>query len=506
MAKSSRSTQQFVILPARGVLGVGQQATAFKHLQVAFDTQKLPKMAAIRAGAKAAVGLPTPKLKVLDSIHEDGAKLVQMSKADALAFEALQPGMRIVPVVYFRPARAKRAAIARRAKKKSTAPTTKIQITVVSASDSKTPIKGAEVVAFTDFAQLVGASGKTNAKGIATLDFGKSKVDLERIYIYPVRDFYGLLKKNVALASGAVYKLKPIVFPVSDALDHFFGTGAASDGQGVRVGVIDTGCGPHPDLDAAIKGGENTVTGEHPSDFGDGDEHGSHVAGIIAARGTKATGRKGIAPGAEIMSFRVFAKGSDEATNFSIAKAIQKAIDTKCDLINMSLGGGDVDPAITSAIADARAAGVSVIVAAGNDDHGPVNFPASDQRTIAVAAFGRKGTFPTQTPESGDIAAPFGTDKKNGFAAFSNKGPEIGVVSTGVGIVSTVPGGYVSMGGTSMACPAVTGLAARLLGRNAAILNAPRDQKRSDAINQLIFAAASKLGFGVEYEGHGFPN
>ena len=72
----------------------------------------------------------------------------------------------------------------------------------------------------------------------------------------------------------------------------------------------------------------------------------------------------------------MFARGKS-ATNFAIAKAIDRAAHQGCHLINMSLGGGSPDPVISSAIADARSMGSVVIVAAGNDGRQPVSFPAN---------------------------------------------------------------------------------------------------------------------------------
>jgi subtilisin len=118
---------------------------------------------------------------------------------------------------------------------------------------------------------------------------------------------------------------------------------------------------------------------------------------------------------------------------------------------------------------------------------------------------GTIGTFPENSDPSGDVLAPFGKDKNDFVAAFSNIGPEIDVIGPGVGVVSTVPGGYAIMSGTSMACPAITGEAARLLADNPTVLAMPRDQARSDEIARLLFQAAQTKGFGPTFEGQGLP-
>jgi subtilisin len=270
------------------------------------------------------------------------------------------------------------------------------------------------------------------------------------------------------------------------------------------VGVVDTGCGPHPDL--AVAGGMNCVTGEEPEDFGDnGAGHGSHVGGIVAARGTPPQGIRGIAPGATLRSYRVFGKGARGASNFAIAKAIDQAVTDHCDIVNLSLGGGPSDPATQSAINDARQQGCVVVAAAGNDGRGPVSFPAANPLCIAVSAMGRKRTFPRGSLEEGEVKAPAGTDSDEFIAAFSNVGPEIDLTGTGVGILSTVPDGYAPMSGTSMASPAVAGFAARLLAQLPNVLAMPRNQDRSDAIAKALFQSGKGRGFPAELEGKKLP-
>jgi len=79
----------------------------------------------------------------------------------------------------------------------------------------------------------------------------------------------------------------------------------------------------------------------------------------------------------------------------------------------------------------------------------PVDFPGSGPLCIAVTALGRKGTFPKGCFSEDAISAPYGTDANNFIGAFANIGPEVNLTAPGVGIISTVPGGYVVMDGTS---------------------------------------------------------
>jgi subtilisin len=124
---------------------------------------------------------------------------------------------------------------------------------------------------------------------------------------------------------------------------------------------------------------------------------------------------------------------------------------------------------------------------------------------IGISAMGRKGTFPKGSVESGDVRVPYGTDRAEFIAAFSNIGSEIDLTGPGVGVISTVPGGHATMSGTSMACPGVTGAAARTLSSRKEILEMPRDQARSDAMANALLTSGALRGFGGEYEGHGLP-
>ncbi|HYV95870.1 MAG TPA: S8 family serine peptidase [Gemmatimonadaceae bacterium] len=490
--------QQFIILPPRGL-----QANVVSPTPAAVE-QFLTSLEFVRTSGSnrkvlAAARVPSD-IRVIDSIHENGAKLVEMSPESVSALRAREPGIRIVPVVHYFPALAPRMAVAKKFKA-TAASTGTIDIVVASAGDGA-PVTRATVVAFTDFDARVGAQAKTNASGVARLALGGSSKKLERLYVYPNGGFWNGFRKNFQIKTGTKVALEPIALDFTDCLRHFYGNSPLTAGSGLTVGVVDTGIEPHPDL--VIAGGTNTVPGEDSNDFGDnGEGHGTHCAGIIAARGTPPHGIRGIAPGVKLRSYRVFPEGDGGASNFSIAKALDRAVTDGCDLINMSLGGGPQDEATHSAIAHARANGVLVFVANGNDDRSPVSFPAADSLAMAVSAMGRKGTFPPKTTEVDDVAAPFGKDKKDFVASFSNIGSETDLTGTGVGIISTFPGGYAVMDGTSMACPSAVGAAAKLLSSLPAITSLPRNEARSDAMAKAVLDAAKPRGFGAIFEGQG---
>lgn len=491
---SAGNREEFILLPPQGVrLAAGP----VRARGVASIGRFLESVARATRGVMRVRGTGAP-VRVLDSVHADGAKLVQMSPADVLALRTAQPGLRVLPIVYYKPARSPRPAIrgARRP-----AATTTVIVRVVSQADGK-PVAGAEVYALTDYAAGEGAEGITKSDGTVHLRLRATGRIIERLYVYPVRGLWGALKRGLAIRAEMEVGLRPLDLAAPDGLRHFYRTARPAVGRGVTVGIIDAGVGPHSDL--ALDGGENTVRGERASDWHDnGDGHGTHVAGIVAARGTAPRGVRGLAPGVRLRSYRVFGKRKDYATNYAILKALDRAVADGCDLVNMSLGGGDPDEATRAAIADARAQGVLVVAAAGNDGRQAVSYPAAEQLAIAVSAIGRRGTFPADSTHAAEVMRPYGRDRANFIAAFSNVGPEIDLTGPGVAVVSTVPGGYAAYDGTSMACPAVTGAAAALLARHRHVLGLPRGQARSDEMARLVFSAATPLGFGAKYEGRG---
>lgn len=374
--------------------------------------------------------------------------------------------------------------------------------------DGKLPVAGARVLAFTDFAARAGAEGVSDADGLVRLELGASRKRVELLVAYGPAGYWGCHRAGLTLHSAVRIRLAPIDMAVDDYLGRLYGRHAPDAGAGVAVAVIDTGVAlAHPDLvvagGAAFVQAENDVGGHGPAAL-DG-EHGSHVAGILASRGAPPGGRRGVAPGVRLMSYRVFPNAGNGATNYDIIRAIDRAVADGCDLLNLSLGGALRDEAVHEAIKDAFDKGSLCVAASGNDARGPVSYPARWPETLAVSAIGRLGSYPAGSTETMDALAPFSADDGAVFVAgFSNVGPEVDLTGPGVGIVSTVPpAAYAVMSGTSMACPAVTGCAALLLAAHPEVLALPRDSKRAIAMLGLINGAALRMGLGTEFEGLG---
>jgi subtilisin len=222
-------------------------------------------------------------------------------------------------------------------------------------------------------------------------------------------------------------------------------------GAGARVAVLDTGidCG-HEDLAAGCVYAANFASFFGGQPF-DGHGHGTHVAGIIAARANGA-GVIGVAPEATVYAVKVLDDGGSGAWSW-IAAGIDWAVTNNMDVINMSLSGTSGSIALADAVAAAQAAGVLVVSAAGNSGCcNAVGYPAKYAGSMAIGA----------------------VDVNDVVAGFSSTGPEVDITAPGVAVRATVPtgsctlcdpSGYRLLNGTSMATPHVAGVAALLMSR-----------------------------------------
>ena len=185
-------------------------------------------------------------------------------------------------------------------------------------------------------------------------------------------------------------------------------------------------------------------------------QHGTHVAGIIAAVLRDSGGPEGIADSARIMSVRTIPDGDERDKD--VANAIRYAVDNGARVINMSFGKpySPFKSAVDAAIKYADAHGVLMVAASGNDGANldtASNFPTPD-----YTGGGRAANWIEVGASSWRGADTLATS----FTDFSKT--KVDVFAPGEDILSTVPGGgYERLSGTSMAAPVVTGLAALIM-------------------------------------------
>ena len=484
---AGKDDRRFIILPTRGFLASETTGNATKS--ILFELQHAG-MVSIRHAA-----VPAQNVKVLASLHENGPKLVEMTEVQAFTLRKNNPGLRIVPEVFYKIAREPHIEVASGKKAFPTANLTRLKLTVV-LKKGGAPVPDVHVVAFTNFAKRIGAEGNTNRKGQVSLALPATTRKLEKVYLYAEHTAWPIIVANLLVSAGPI-KLPAIDLAFADSRVKACAPFSAADGRGVKVGILDTGCGPHGAI--AVAKGVSTVFGDTDQDFTDTIGHGTHVAGVIAAHSPAFTG---IAPGVTLNVYRVFPRSGGGASNFDIGNAIDQAAADGCDLLNLSLGGGPRDAVIDDAIKAARAKGSICVVAAGNDA-GPVAQPGAHPLVVCVSAMGFKGAWPKGAVQDDDVTTPAGKFKSY-IAGFSNTGPEIDLTGSGCGIISTYPHErFAIMDGTSMACPCATGAIARRLAAAPAILNAKRDATRADQIAKLALADAKDLGFPPSKQGAG---
>ena len=230
---------------------------------------------------------------------------------------------------------------------------------------------------------------------------------------------------------------------------------AWATGRGVRVAVVDTGVDTnHPDLMGRVvktinfvEGGEKTFTA---------DQHGTAVAGVIAARADNGMGIYGIAPDVDLLAAKACwhrRTGSPEAwcSSWTLAKAIDFAIVERVRVLNLSLSGPP-DPLLRRLIVKAVEEQSITVVAAVMESGDPaLSFPSSLSTVIAVVA----------------------SDAQGNVRAHVGKHPAL-LAAPGIEVLTTVPNGaYDFLSGSSFATAHVSGIVALLLERNSQL--SPRE-------------------------------
>lgn len=270
-------------------------------------------------------------------------------------------------------------------------------------------------------------------------------------------------------------------------MDHGF------TGRGVKVGVLDTGIdADHPDMRGRVFANDFTVDA---TPF-DGDGHGTHVAGIIGGDGTASGGvYKGVAPQCLIYAAKVISDAGNGNSSTLLA-GLDWLVGQGVNIINISLGinnevDNGTDP-VSAACNAAVAAGIVVVVAAGND--GPatytVNAPAAAADVITVGSATDNQTLapsssrgPTADGRVKPDIVAVGVSVTAARAAGSTLGPTVGTH-------------YQTISGTSMASPHIAGLCA--------LIRQARPTLTPPQVKRLLMQAAEPMpGFGPNDQGAG---
>jgi len=246
-----------------------------------------------------------------------------------------------------------------------------------------------------------------------------------------------------------------------------------ADGSGIVVAVLDTGVNPnHVDLSGQVLSGWNIVSSN--TDSADIHNHGTWVAGVVAAKTNNGTGVASVAPGAKILPIRITNSSDGWAYISDMARAITWAADHGARVANVSYGGAAGSLSVANAASYMMGRGGVVTISAGNDnkDYGYGNYAS-----LFVAG---------------------ATTSSDARASYSSFGNFVDISAPGSSIYTTARGGgYNYVSGTSFASPNTAGVAALVMAANPELL--PTD------VMAVITNTATDLGTSGwdPYYGHG---
>jgi thermitase len=230
--------------------------------------------------------------------------------------------------------------------------------------------------------------------------------------------------------------------------------GITTGSSAVTVAVVDSGVvATQPDLAPVLTAGWNVLTGT--SDTSDVYGHGTEVAGVAVAASNNGQGVAAYCWQCRLMPIKVYDSAS--AYDSDIAKGITWAVDHGAKVVNVSLAGTSGSSVLDSAANYAATHGVLVVAAAGNNGNSTPTYPAASPGVLSVAA----------------------SDQTDTLYSYSDYGTWVDLAAPGATPTTLPNGAYGAVGGTSIASPAVAGIAALLF--SAAPTATP-----ADAVNALV--------------------
>lgn len=263
-----------------------------------------------------------------------------------------------------------------------------------------------------------------------------------------------LFDSDIAEDSGLKWDL--------DAINADEAAKISCEGQNIKVGVIDSGAAPHPDLVDSLCRGYNYLS--KTTDVTDNIGHGTFVCGLIAANPNSAD-IVGVAHKADIVPLKCFDNGYTTRVS-TICSAIYDAVDIYgCDIINMSLGVPSYSQTFEKAIKYAIDKGVIIVAAVGNYGTDELYYPAAFDGVIGVGSINENL-------------------KKSVFSQYNSS---VFVVAPGEDVWSTsADGAYSQKSGTSFSTPLVSGMIAVMMN--------VEDGLDYDKITDYLISSSTDLG------------
>lgn len=238
------------------------------------------------------------------------------------------------------------------------------------------------------------------------------------------------------------------------------------DANKIKVAIIDSGVDYTNGI--KVKKRYNLVPGEDNINilYEDRTGHGTAVAGVIAANSNNGGGIDGIDPYVDLYSVKVL-DSENRAPVSRVVEGIYWAIEQKVNIINLSLGTTDNSFALEKAVKDASDKGILIIAAAGNDSKN-IQYPAAYKEVISVGSITSKGKVSESSAgeEKAELVAP---------------GEDV--------VASSFLDGVIKVGGTSIAAPHITGVAARLWAKDTT--------KSKEYIRKMLLNTAKKTEDGA---------
>lgn len=216
------------------------------------------------------------------------------------------------------------------------------------------------------------------------------------------------------------------------------------------LAIVDSGIDiTHPDLRSQVARSYNAVT--KSPEVTDRKGHGTHTSGIAVAAAGNSEGGSGVAPGCRLLAVQISSQGlgkTGRSSDVLAAEGIVWAVDNGAKVVSMSFGFYRRSRILEDALQYALDKDVVLVASAGN------NNAENDPETAPH--------LPSTHPGVIEVAA---VDREARKAEFSNFGRTVTIAAPGVDVLSSIPGGYKTKSGTSMAAPHVAGVAALVRSR-----------------------------------------